>query len=183
MRVMSDLLGKLKGIWYWVKYHKITSALILLFFVTVRKIWCKIFNLDLNALLTVATYLLAIASVHHAEEVGIDRKIALKEKRLEKLYTPILNNQVYITNPIFLPDDALKILNELQRFTHLAHDEVKEDIEKYLAKAAHAANLKKANISRDSEYYEEIKKSGEELIEKIKEKAEKDRNRLKELRP
>jgi hypothetical protein len=52
--------------------------------------------------LVVITAYYAIRAKEIVEEARRDRKIALKEKRLEKLYTPILNNRELITSLIYL---------------------------------------------------------------------------------
>lgn len=187
--------------WNWLKLRPITaillSVLVLVIFAiiilgiyfywtkgyeTTKEIFISVVTyLKLRGLLIITTYLLVVSTAHNVEENRIDRKIAFKEKRLEKLYTPIINHKEWfispyafsLANPILRMED---LFMDLIKYTHLAHDEIKDRLEYHLKNILHGIQTQR--WSRD-----EIKKYGQQLYQDISEKAWEDRESLKELRP
>ncbi|RLI82727.1 hypothetical protein DRP04_03320 [Archaeoglobales archaeon] len=171
-----------------------------------------------------ATVTLAIVTMYYAwqtramvDELRKDRYIAFLDKRLEKLYTPLLNLENEIQRELqkmktskavgFETVESLKDLNkkldELRMYTHLASNELKLDLEKFLAdflalvsdlskekyereKIFTGTRLSKAGIipltDRIKNQIKEVEKEFNKIIKTAKEEAEKYRDKLIDLR-
>lgn len=103
-----------------------------------------------------ATVTLAIVTIYYAwqtrvmvEELRKDRYIAFLDKRLEELYTPLLNlkaelvlvlekiSQEFLEGNIRVTtvkklEELNKNLSKLRKFTHLASNDLQKDLEKFL---------------------------------------------------
>lgn len=146
-----------------------------------------------------STYEMVRLNENHIEEVKKDRYINFLDKRLENLYTPLLNS----TNELLImlekykhsemkheeKRDTLKEIDKkldaIKPYTHLAHDTLLDDLENIIEKTS--IETKTSGFTYIT-YEDKIKnidsKKGKvkEISERIKEKRKNDREKLKELR-